>query len=329
MTRNVFRKTALGCLLGLAFLGCTDRGGNELTAPAPNFQVSAPVDALRDLIVSLFPRDHEGLRTSAISKLNSIQSALLHNDLELARKKMLTLVDFTLQKFKIGRLLDPNGSRPPTTVEAVCALIDGLYDLVKLPGPGLCNGVFGSDGAAAVIGIAGGTLVTSSGLGGTSVPQGSLHDDVLVVIRRLPDGFPPFHGALAPGTGVQQYPPYYDYATFPAGATLSTPIVVGSCFFTPPDSRAPNPDIVPRLRIGHGINENTEVEILPQAPTPFLNCGEAIGRARGTPNTLGGWLEYYASRLVTVEPAFAVVAGGGLGGLAGSFSPFGIVDPGQ
>lgn len=313
-------------LIGGLAVACHD-GRQIVPTQPPSFQTTSDYNSLKAQIIALFPTGSVSLRNAALRHLRNIQSALADGNLPLAQNKMFNLVDYTLQKLHNGQLLDPNGSSPPTTDEAVCLLISGLYEFVSLVAPTTCAGGITEDGAAVVVGPAGGMVVTGNGHAGADIPAGTLSEPVLVTITRIPDPTgDPGTGPL--NTDLNQYPRFYEITTSPAGAPLANDFVVGICVYDPPNPYAPPTlEIAGRLRLAHNVG--TGIEFLPLVSAPFLSCDDTAMRD-GEPLNFGSRMTLWVARLVGPRPLFAatVLSPGGLGGLAGGFSPFGAVDPG-
>jgi hypothetical protein len=135
------------------------------------------------------------------------------------------------------------------------------------------------------------------------LPPGALPGKTLFTIERIPEfGSPADHdGPLA--TALDQYPRFYRIETFPPVSSLAVAGVVGVCVLDPPNPFAPDPAIAARLRIAHPDPDNPqEIEILPLADAPFLDCsGDSASLSPASPGRLGGAIT--------------------------SFSPFAVVDP--
>src|SRR2546422_6127503 len=129
------------------------------------------VGHINQLLIALFPAG--SLLDSARDQLNNIQPLLAQGDLPGAQSTALHLADFTIKGYRAGQLLDPNGTLPLTTREAVVQLFDVLLSFVGLPPSGLTSaalGPTGPSGTSDVFGALGGTLATVEGLAGLSVP---------------------------------------------------------------------------------------------------------------------------------------------------------------
>jgi hypothetical protein len=69
-----------------------------------------------------------------LTQLRNVGREILRGNTEEALDKARDLAAFARQKFETGRLLDPNGSAPPSTAEALAQFINGLYEFAGLPG---------------------------------------------------------------------------------------------------------------------------------------------------------------------------------------------------
>lgn len=311
MKRHAFVVAALTVLA----LACTsERATAPLSAPV---QYAVTYQGLQAQLVALFPSNATSLQNAALRHLRNIERDLSGGNVAGAQSKMLSLVDFIFQKFNNGQLLDPNGSAPPTTDQAVCVVVNSLYEFVGLTGPGGCSV---EDGASVIIGPEGGTVVTGTQQAGVDVPAGALTQTVLLVITRLPDPTgDPGTGPL--NTNLKQYPRFYEYSIFPE-IPLTADLLVGVCVYDPPNPFAPPATIAPRLRLAHNVGEG--IEILDLVAAPFLVCDNTAA----APGFLNGFLKFAAGVFSPKELFAATVNPGGVGGLAGGFSPFGAVDPG-
>src|SRR5439155_11302388 len=186
--------------------GCTDTRQPLATAPNASLTASSAPSAndIRAQIVALFPPP--GLRTAALSQFDIIAKLMTAGRTADAQRKMQDLVTFTVQELGARKLLDPNGSGPPTTQGAVLNLINALYAFVELGSP-VPPEAQGSDGAAAVIGSGGGDLLPQHRLAGLRVPAGAVSGDHLFVIARRDDLA---EQGTCLSTSFTQYPLCYD-----------------------------------------------------------------------------------------------------------------------
>lgn len=309
----------------LLFTACSDTETPTAPAvPAPptsdlRIGPSCPASTLqlRIQLTQLFTQPGQILIVNL--KLTGIEVAVLARKPKLAQDLMFSLVQYILERYRLGQL---KGGQSADTQQKVIAVIKGLYCLVGLPEPNLSNLALDPDGAAVVVLPSNETttVVTETKFAGVSIPPGAVTTPTLVTIARLPD----FPGPL--NTVLDQYPAYYEY-TSSSSAAFATEVIVGTCQvqdFTPPDYS--------RLVIAHNVG--TGVELLPRAPAPFLDCTDLLSMQ----DPANGWFRYVsrgwrsfqplAARLFLPAKAYAVAVGTCcLGGSSKSFSPFGAVDP--
>jgi alpha-tubulin suppressor-like RCC1 family protein len=262
-------------------------------------------------------------RDDALSKLATIRQQVATNATAGARQNVFALVDITLTSFQAGQL---SGGKSVATGNGVAKLVGGLYQLVGMDPPQIPDGSLGADGTAKVVGPAGGTVVTPSGAAGVVIPAGALPEQVVVTINQLPATPTPGSGPLP--TTLKQYPPYYDYATYPSVAQFGDSMRVGVCQVTDPSNPLYPPEPHDRLRLAHGTG--TSIQILDRVDvSDFLKCTNVSASRTASRTGWRGMLASVADRMVgIVRPTEAYAAHGGLGGKVKSFSPFGAVDPG-
>lgn len=283
-------RVAFAAAVSILAAACGDPSAPTPAQPEP--VLSASVASLPNNLAQLFGADVQ----AASSGLTGIQQALTAGDMATARSRMIGLVRLTLRAYAMNRLQDPNGTAPPSTLDAVCLVTADLYQMVAMSGPVCATSTIDHDHAQAVIGPHGGLLTTPGRNAGANFEAGTLTDTVLVTVIHLPDTI---NGGAGPiNTVHHQYPPFYEFSTFPQ-TNFRLPVLVGICVFDAPDPRAPPADIAARLVLAHNLHGG-RAEPLPRAVPFFLGCPLGDVNA-GSP--------------------------GGLGGLAGSFSPFAAVDP--
>jgi hypothetical protein len=196
-------------------------------------------------------------------------------------------------------------------------------------GPGT-TGVSGTaDSASAVLGAAGGTVVTPSGVAGVQIPPGVISQQATITITRLPAPNAPGQGPLP--TSLNQYGPFYQFAISPAGTQLGDSVRVGVCQVTDPSSQFYAPEAThDRLRLAHTVGTTTEI-LDRVGVNDFLRCVNVTagkGPEAGRSSRFGRALAFLSDRtLAFLSPASLHAAHGGLGGKVKSFSPFGAVDP--
>ena len=179
--------------------------------------------------------------------------------------------------------------------------------------------------AQAMVGPAGGTVVTPSGSAGVQVPSGTFSQSVLVTVTQLTAPQTPGAGPLS--TNLKQYPPYYEFTTSPANAQLGDSVRVGVCQVTDPSSPlyAPEADHG-RLRLAHTVGATVEI-LAPVNVSDFLRCTGVTASAQPSPSSglKGAFASIVARAGNMLSPSPAYAAHGGLGGKVKSFSPFGAV----
>jgi len=224
-----FLLAELSVLVGALILGCTeDRPALPTQSPRADLlsDDALNVGHINQLLIALFPAGP--LLDSARDQLNNIQPLLAQGDIPGAQSQALHLADFTIKGYRAGQLLDPNGTLPLTTPEAVVQLFDVLLSFVSLPPSGLTSdalGPTGPSGTSDVFGALGGTLATVEALAGLSVPADAVSGDHLFLITRRDDLA--LQGTCL-STPLPQYPLCYDFSVFPK-TSFAVPVTVVMC----------------------------------------------------------------------------------------------------
>ena len=314
--------------LGMATLAlqCQDR-----EAPLSIESSSGPLETARDshplnLIEALLQGNAEEKALLMFKEIRPLRSS---GDLQGARKVTFRLIELLLSKHEQGKLDDPNGGSPPTTEEALAFLIGRLLEFVGLDAGPIPPGAFDEDGAFASCGPGGCVVVTGTEFAGVMIPPGALDHTVFIAISRLPN---------APGplpTGLDQYPLFYDFSIYPdddltpslatvgPSEAFAADVSVALCVLdNPPHPLGAPPSAVPDLALAHPDSTGNDIEILPPAPSGFIDCTDATTTALRT----GRWEHFLATLFEPLTPAVLLAAPGGVGGGASSFSPFGAVD---
>ncbi len=315
-------RTKLAVLIAVAGWFAAACTSDKETAPlAPSFLQTAAAPTSNDIfakINTLFPAG--GLRTAARAQFTNIVRVYGHGQVADARDKMFALVDFAFKKYYNHQLI---GDQSATTQSNLRDLVVMLYQFVGLTAPNIPPGALGSDGAVAVVGPAGGLVETGTKFAGVNFPAGALPQNVVVTINRDANQTNPLQ------TDLNQFPLFYDFATFPVVPHFGQPAVVGVCVLDQfiPEGRGPF------LRLAHNVpipeSESFTIEILPLAAVPFLDCTNAsLDGGIGARRILGDFLALMLGAPRDLHAA-ALVMPGGLGGQTSSFSPFGAVDPGN
>ena len=317
-----FLLAELSVLVGALILGCTeDRPPLPTQSPRADLLSNDALNVghINQLLIALFPAGP--LLDSARDQLNNIQPLLAQGDIPAAQSQALHLADFTIKGYRAGQLLDPNGTLPLTTPEAVVQLFDVLLSFVGLPPSGLTSdalGPTGPSGTSDVFGALGGTLATVEALAGLSVPADAVSGDHLFLITRRDDLA--LQGTCL-STPLPQYPLCYDFSVFPK-TSFAVPVTVVMC----PLESVSHEEFYHRLVLAHpDPNDPNAIQFTTRAADPLgLVCTNAV---LPTPGGLGGLLQRlgaFAARLILPTPLYATH--GGMGGSVDSFSPFIAVD---
>jgi hypothetical protein len=279
-------------------------------------------DQIERLIPQLFPGP--GLRLAVFIRHEAIEFLLRAGKKAPAQQQTFQLVTFVLQRYAGHQLI---GDQSATTQSRLQTFIDLSFQFVDLGGAPIPPGALGSDGAVAVVGPGGGTVVTGSQLAGTSIPSGAFSGNVIVTINKDPNQDNPLPTAFG------QFGSFYDLQTFPAVPVTGQPVIVGVCI---DDSQFEGGVPPSTLRLAHTSHvDPTTIEILPLADAPFLNCPESFGVRRGVLPLLANagrsaasglfWVLMGAPRDLDATASRRLMRPGGLGGKTSSFSPFGGV----
>ena len=333
-TRNVRSSLAVITLAALA--ACDDRTVSSPASPRNPSASQGPSSRaaleaqINGLINDLYAPKDQG---AIYKQFADIKGDIASGRTASAQTSLIAFFSRLLTDSKNGILQDPNGAQPPTTADALRTL---LGDVASFAGVSSPIPPPAADGAIAVIGPAGGTLVSSSGFGGVNIPPGALPFDAIVVINRLPNPTVVKSGPLP--TTLDQYPLFYDFSTIPAIAQFDDFVTVGVCQLEVGEPFAPATQaIADRLQLAHPnpVNPST-IELLARADASFMHCDgvnlasaaekrPAVGLAARVLDAASMAGSRFAA-LFMPTPAYAVH--GGLGGLTKSFSPFAAVDPG-
>lgn len=274
------------------------------------------------LIPQIFPGP--GLRLIAFIKHEAIEFLLSIGKKTQAQLLTFDLVNFTLARYNNHQLI---GDQSAATQGRVQQFVDLCFQFVGLGSAPIPPGALGSDGAVAVVGTGGGTVVTGTQLAGTNIPSGAFTGNVIVTINKDPNQENPLPTAFG------QFGSFYDLQTFPPVPVTGQPVIVGICV---DDSSLPEGVDPSKLRLAHTSHADpTTIEILPLADAPFLNCPESFGLRSGPKAFLANagrriandllWVAMGAPRDLSAASSRRIMRPGGLGGKTSSFSPFGAV----
>lgn len=340
------KRTRLALLVSLSLVvaSCGDRREqvlaprlllNETSAPQEPACVPASETDIHALIDQLFSDGNEGQAANArfdnIAKLLAMGADA---DIQTAKEHTLSLVDFTVRKYKQGTLLDPPGDL--TTEHAVFQLANELLCFAGLPL--LPDGFLDPNSAFALITpTSDSTVRTGNEDAGADFNVGDVSQPVLVTITPItPDSDGLYGGAPGPlNTLLDQYPLFFKFTMSPVLPEFSQPVEVAVC--VPDPEGLLDPTTFGRLRLAHNGAQDDSLEILePLAPdgvAGIVACGEATQSARRD-----GVFRLFDLASAVVRPvvrtllpqelmASPMFATGGVGGTTKTFSPFGVVDP--
>lgn len=265
--------------------------------PLPPPGTCTTYGALASLVTTLFGPSLDRI-APAIHVLDAMQQEIVAGNITVAQDTALYLVNMTLTDSKAGTLRG--------TPADVLALINATLCYAGLPSrttdPDNAWVVFPTDAAQ--------VMTSSDGLAGTALPGHVVSEPTLITFTAVTDT-----GSGPLDTKLDKYPNYVEVtATSPTGAPLTQPVVIAVC---------PSPDVPDEvratLRLGH--QASTGFEVTPPADASFLTCPTSTAL-----DHLPKWLRTLAS-IVLPRPLYARArASGGVGGTAGSFSPFAPVD---
>lgn len=311
---HVTSRILAGSVIALVLVGCSDSPPTHPEDP----------NSIEIQIRTLFQPDAVA-RDAALSQLTGIRQQIAAGATANARSRALTLVDFAMTSLREGRLA---GGTSAAAGNGAARLVDALYQLVGLDPPRLPEGSLSNDGTAQVVGPAGGQVVTPSGAAGVQIPPGALDQQVLVAVTRLPTTPTPGTGPLP--TNLRQYPPFYDFATYPNVPQFGDSMRVGVCQVTDAASPFYPPEPHDRLRLAHAVG--SAIEILERVGVnDFLRCSSVSASILPLDSRFryAGWMNSLAwiigEGVELVRPRKLYAAHGGLGGKVKSFSPFGAV----
>ncbi len=319
------------CLIAGALMFFAACDGREATAPPPvepTFHLtrgSSLDDQIERLIPQLFPRP---VVVIAFLKFEAIEFLMKNNKKALAQKLALELVAFTFQRYKNHQLI---GDQSATTQAKLQSFVDLLFQFVGLGSAPIPPGALGPDGAVAIVGPAGGQVVTPSQLAGADLPSGAVPQNVIVTISRATNQSNPLP------TVLQQFPVFYEFKTFPEVPQFGQLVTVAVCVL---DEAVEAADVDPaNLRLAHQLHSDpTAIEILPRVDQSLISpglCADAFGARKTLMDHFAAagqsvakdlfWLAMGAPKDLSASGARRRMPGG-LGGRTGSFSTFGAVN---
>ena len=323
-------------------LACTsDRSPLPTQPQPPAYSTSSfprcDVVRVAVLIKALYPLG--SARNVAMRVFIDIQSSLTLGKTAIARAATFAFIKVVLADLTVpGKLLVVTPPIASSTSAAVSELVTLLYQCLGVTAPTIDPAALTPQGAAAVVVPSQTEQVVATGdhQAGVSFPGGSVTQPLLVTIHQTVNQTNPLPTAL------NQFPPFYDFATFPDVPQFQPQLTVGICV----SDVGVDPAVAARLQLAHPDRatggETIEILARPSTLPGFITCapppppgglssipGDALRYARA------GWKPFakFVAReaLALVRPAelhaASLVSPGGLGGLTSNFSPFGAVDP--
>ncbi len=285
-----------------------------ISAPACTAAVSKQVQADIDLLFRSSDRSQVKGEWSKVAKLCPNVTA--------AAAEQKIYIQLTINKYKLGVALDPNGTAPPTTQELLVDNWDHTATFVGEPAYLLAPSVLDANGAVGVFGAAGGDLLNSVSTAGIRVNPNAVSNSYVFSIAPLADC-----STLSSRTNLDLFPLCFDLHVNP----LTT--------FAPPDFV----DIelcpvegTPAAILGRGHLAHPKIDELALTPTPpggnnifGFSCSNALTDANIlAPSGVFGALRQLAQRTMQwLRPTAAYAIHGGLSGKSCCLSPYGTADP--
>ena len=318
----------LSVIAAIVVAACTSE--TTLAPPgSPEFARSqgAPVcdvSRVTALINGLFPPGPT--RGQAHASFASVRSQLNSGLGANATASMFDLLKTTLARFELGSLNAPS-RLGLSAAQGVGEFGSQLYACTGMAGQAPTNlgEALASGGTAEVVVPSNDpepqVVETDDGRAAVSFPAGSITQPLLVTIEPDPDGTHPF-----PSSTLAQYPPFFDFSTFPHVDHFEKLVTVGICV----SGEELSPATLARLQLAHPdpATNRTTLEILHRVAPPPGICGSVDGpigmRAGSTRPVLA---QRVLDFLLPQQLRAALLTFGGVGGQTGSFTDFRAVDP--
>ncbi|GAC1514124.1 MAG: hypothetical protein NVS1B4_01040 [Gemmatimonadaceae bacterium] len=198
--------------------------------------------------------------------------SLTPTQLALAQSLVIQLAATLADDRVLALLRDPV---TPTKTAAIAELINRLFVCVQLPPPGDIASAYTPGGAAAIIGVAGGTVLTRDATAAFVIPAGALPADRLVTIA-------PLSAAAKAKTclpqGVPQYNQCYNFSISPS-TPVAKAITLAMCTLATisPPFGTPSAAVHERLRMASVDHlDPTKITVYDRVPPPTsLRCENA------------------------------------------------------
>ena len=310
---------------GLAVVACGEAPRTEPTEPlrpaliSPASTCDAAVSNQVQADIDLLFRAND--RSQVKSEWSKV-ARLCAGNLAAAALEQKVYIQLTINKYKAGVALDPNGTSPPTTQELLVADWDRTATFVGEPVYGLTPSVLGPNGAVGVFGPPGGTLLNGVHTAGLRVNPNAISSSHLFSIAPLPDCT-----TLTSQTNLDLIPLCFDLNVNPV-TTFSPPDYV--------DIELCPVEGTPAAIMGRGHLAHPKINELAVTPTApggndifGFSCSNAIAGANAPPPSgLFGALRQLAQRTMQwLRPSAAYAIHAGLSGKSCCMSPYGTVDP--
>ncbi len=301
-----------GFVLGVLLTAACDNTSQQALPSGPVVAVTANSSlvpgtctskaTLTSLINTAFGAGSPNAR-SALGKLDNLDRQVKKGNYADARAQAYSLVDFLLKKYKQGGF--PGSAAQFAEIMRLVFCYAGLDFGVTDP---LSSAIIYPSDLPQV-------LKSSDQLAGVQLPANPVSEPTLVTITTINPALFPTAGTGPLITKLDQYPGYVNFSKrSDTDAPLTQPVTVGVC----PATGIPTA-VRERLRLGHQARAG--FEITPPASVDFLTCPTATASSG-----LAGFARTVASLFIPKDLYAASLVGGGVGGLASEFSPFGPVD---
>jgi hypothetical protein len=321
-----FRTSALVmAVAGLTTLACREAPRTAPTEPlqpsliAPAATCDAAVSNQVQADIDLLFRS--GDRSQVKSEWSKV-AKLCPNNLAAAALEQKVYIQLTINKYRAGVALDPNGTAPPTTQELLVADWDRTATFVGEPVYGLTPSVLDANGAVGVVGAAGGDLLNSVHTAGIRVNPNAVSNSHVFSIAPLADC-----STLTSQTNLDLIPLCFDFHVNPL-TTFAGPDFV--------DIEVCPVEGTPAAFMARGHLAHPKIDELALTPTsPGGNnifgwsCSNALANANTpAPSGVFGTLRQLAQRTMQwLRPTAAYAIHGGLTGKSCCLSPYGSADP--
>jgi hypothetical protein len=349
------RRLTLAAIIGaLALAGCSDnnqaptepKAQLDIGVPCPN--TAFPLDVANAQITALYPAGtskKSNPLADALAKAKDIAQKWSKCKVADPQSKVVTFVNKLLSDFRAGSLI---GGTSTATATTVSALINTMYSGVGFGTPNLPVGTSGTEFGIGFFTPGQPLLVQTNNRNAAALlAADAFTETTAITIFLRPDTPNPFQGV-----GPTVLPPFYEITASNLSGThylANGKAVVGFCFddaiLGPPSEPTINDPAIAHLAVSEGSNPGG-FEILDEASeaqyaTLGLDCEQFVpppviigslfdgglkGFASAAPRAAARYVRHAAAAMLLPTRLDAAVGKKGLGGLATSFSPFGVTD---